>query len=163
MLSRGSISRHLGPITGAHLHVSRLTSLTFLFLIIITDLNCRLACPNAFSRTQTIFVCHFLSYRNYYYFNFKLYSLIHIYGQDMEEKSRSNPFSISNILNNASSRENGRKDLDNTSEAGGTLDRHREFTRKQGCEIHRPDASPSELDRRMEYDYEDWSRTSVEG
>ncbi|KAJ7390336.1 Homeobox protein hmx3 [Desmophyllum pertusum] len=80
----------------------------------------------------------------------------------MEEKSRSNPFSISNILNNASSRENGRKDLDNTSEAGGTLDRHREFTRKQGCEIHRPDASPSELDRRMEYDYEDWSRTSVE-
>lgn len=82
----------------------------------------------------------------------------------MEEKARSNPFSISNILNNNSSREHVRRDSDNTSEAGGTLDRQRsEFTRKQGCEIHRPDASPSELDRRMEYDFEDWSRTSVEG
>lgn len=78
MLSRGSISRRLGPITDVHLHVSSLTSLTFLFLIIITDLNCRLACPNAFSRTQTIFVRHFLSYRNYYSCNFKLYSLIQI-------------------------------------------------------------------------------------
>jgi len=82
----------------------------------------------------------------------------------MEEKARSNPFSISNILNNGSSRESSRKDTDNTSDAGGTLDRQRsDFTRKQGCEIYRPDASPSELDRRVEYDFEDWSRTSVEG
>lgn len=82
----------------------------------------------------------------------------------MEEKARSNPFSISNILNNSSTRENVRKDSDNTSEAGGTLDRQRsELTRKQACQVHRPDASPSELDRRMEYDFEDWSRTSVEG
>ena len=84
--------------------------------------------------------------------------------QDMEEKARSNPFSISNILNNNRSRENGKKDSDDTSEAGGTLDRQRsDYTRKQGCEIYRPDASPSDLDRRMEYDFEDWSRTSVEG
>lgn len=84
---------------------------------------------------------------------------------DMEEKTRSNPFSISNILNNGSSREShGRKELNNTSEAGGTLDRQRaEFTNKQGCEIHRPDASPSHLNRRMEYDFDDWNRASVEG
>lgn len=82
----------------------------------------------------------------------------------MEEKARSNPFSISNILNNDSSRESSRKDLDNTSDAGGTLDRQRsEFTRKQGCELYRPEASPSDLDRKVEYDFEDWSRTSAEG
>lgn len=75
VLSHGSISCHQRPITDRHFHVSRLTSLTFLFLIIITDLNCRLACPNAFSPTQTIFVCLFLSYKNYYYYC-KVYLLI---------------------------------------------------------------------------------------
>lgn len=83
----------------------------------------------------------------------------------MEEKTRSNPFSISNILNNGSSREShGRKELEIATETGGTHDRQRaELTNKEGCETRRPDASPSHLNRRLEYDFDDWSRASVEG
>lgn len=82
----------------------------------------------------------------------------------MEEKTRSNPFSISNILNNASSREHGKKELDHTSETSEAHDRQRaEFSRTQNCEIRRHDGSPTDLERRMGYDYDDWSRTSVEG
>ena len=82
----------------------------------------------------------------------------------MEEKTRSNPFSISNILNSASSREYGRKDSDNTSDAGETHDRQRvDFPRTQNCETRRRDGSPTDLDRRMSYDFDEWSRTSVEG
>jgi len=81
----------------------------------------------------------------------------------MEEKTRSNPFSISNILNNASSREHGRKESDNTSEVAEAYDRQRsEFTRTQNFEIRQHDESPTEHDRRMSYDFDDWSRTSVE-
>lgn len=82
----------------------------------------------------------------------------------MEEKTRSNPFSISNILNNGSSREShGRKELETATETGGTHDRQRaELTNKEGCETRRPDASPSHLNRRLEYDFDDWSRASVE-
>lgn len=82
----------------------------------------------------------------------------------MEEKTRSNPFSISNILNNASSREHGRKDSDDTSEAGDVHGRQRlEFPRTLHCESRRHDGSPTDLDRRMSYDFDEWSRTSVEG
>ena len=82
----------------------------------------------------------------------------------MEEKTRSTPFSISNILNSASSREHGRREPDNITETAEAQDRQRsEFSRAQNCEIRRPDESPVDLDRRMGYDFDDWSRTSVEG
>lgn len=81
----------------------------------------------------------------------------------MEEKTRSTPFSISNILNSASSREHGRRESDNITETAEVQDRQRsEFSRAQNCEIRRPDESPVDLDRRMGYDFDDWSRTSVE-
>lgn len=82
----------------------------------------------------------------------------------MEEKARSNPFSISNILSSASSREQGRKDSDETSDGGETHEKHRlEFPRAQLFDTRRLDESSKGPDRRMSYDFDEWSRTSVEG
>lgn len=81
----------------------------------------------------------------------------------MEEKTRSNPFSISNILNSGSSREHGRKDSNEGSEGGEIHERQRlDFPRTHGLETLRQDESPKDMDRRMSYDFDEWSRTSVE-
>lgn len=79
-----------------------------------------------------IFVCYFLSYRNYYNFSFEFYLLGCIYVQlGMEDKVRLNFFLIFNIFNNGSLREISRKDMDNISDVGGILDRQcLEFIRK---------------------------------
>lgn len=80
----------------------------------------------------------------------------------MEEKARSNPFSISNILSSASSREQGRKDSDESIDGGETHEKHRlEFSR--AFETRRQSESSKGPDRRMSYDFDEWSRTSVEG
>lgn len=81
----------------------------------------------------------------------------------MEEKARSNPFSISNILSSASTREQGRKDSDESIDGGETHEKHRlEFSRAQIFETRRQSESSKGPDRRMSYDFDEWSRTSVE-
>ena len=76
----------------------------------------------------------------------------------MEEKIRTNPFSITNILGSPSTRESGRQETGKVNETGGSHNKPRqEYSKTQ-----RSGGNSSEFNERMEYDLEDW-RSSAEG
>ena len=104
------------------LRVNRLTSLTFLFAIIITDLKRRHLPRKHIDTSTTRFVCLFIGSWNYFFqYSETLGACVNkdrssLEGS-MDEKTRSTPFSISNILSSHSSRDNEEREVTSTRES----------------------------------------------